>query len=156
MRSRAPALALRASTRAAPVAERGSRKGGRKARMACLCLYIPQGMCLCGERERGQFLTREKFRDDGEDTNRLCLCGRPWQDARWAGHPRLAWGRTAGACAADSHRYGRHLTEQGIRWGWGTETVSNSCPVTHSCRTRTDAFLLRALRATIDTSARGR
>lgn len=42
----------------------------------------------------------------------------------------------------------------GGRGGGGT--VSNSCPVTHNCRTRTDAFPLRAPRATTDTSARGR
>ena len=33
------------------------------------------------------------------DADRLCLCGWPGKDTRWAGHARFVWERTASACA---------------------------------------------------------
>ena len=171
----AAASAVSSSSRLA-VADEGSAsrrtwlENGRPDNANGLSVIVSPGVLLLkGVRVKGEgeswlgASNSRKCHDEG--TDHICQCGRPWQDARWAGHPRLVWERTASACAADSHpkvaifqSRVRKEKESGLMFGpegWGRHHGYSSM-VTHNCRMRTDAFLRHELRATKDTPGRGR
>jgi len=82
-----------------------------------------RGVC---EGDEGSWLGASNSRkchdeDHGSRSSMRPRCRRPWQDARWAGHPpsRFAWERTASACAADSYRLGCCLPKEREEGGIG-------------------------------------